>query len=190
MNHLQFQTRIGALSVAWNSQGLISGVHWSRQELSSIYDLGAWSSISRMQIPDSVEWAVGRLQGYFRAGEPIGEIPWRHFDRSGWTPFQVDVYEAAARIPHGETRSYSWVAQRIGRGLASRAVGQALRRNPVPLLVPCHRVVGVGALGGFMGVLDPRQPEMQLKHQLLELERSYVNPMFSFLPPLFAGVGA
>lgn len=80
------------------------------------------------------------------------------------TSFQREVWEATREIPYGETRTYRWVAEKIGKPKAARAVGQALARNPVPLLVPCHRVVSSdGTLGGFTG-------GVHLKKKLLVLE--------------------
>jgi len=68
------------------------------------------------------------------------------------TEFQRRVYRAVCRIPAGQTRSYRWVAERLGRPAAARAVGQALHRNPFAPLVPCHRVIrSDGSLGGFAG---------------------------------------
>lgn len=82
----------------------------------------------------------------------------------GGTPFQRAVWGAARAIPHGRTRTYGEIAAAVGRPGAARAVGQALGANPVPLLVPCHRVVAAGGgLGGFTGGLD-------LKARLLALE--------------------
>jgi O-6-methylguanine DNA methyltransferase len=82
------------------------------------------------------------------------------------TPFQIEVWEEMLRIPCGETRSYTDVARAIGRPRALRAVGNASGANPVPLVVPCHRVVAVGGkLGGFGGGLA-------LKARLLALERA------------------
>lgn len=72
-------------------------------------------------------------------------------DLRGRSPFEREVLAAAARIPAGEVRSYGWVAAVIGRPSAVRAVGSALGRNPVPLLVPCHRVVrGDGHVGDYV----------------------------------------
>jgi O-6-methylguanine DNA methyltransferase len=66
------------------------------------------------------------------------------------TAFQGKVYKAVLEIPHGETRSYKWVAKEIGRPLAVRAVGQALKKNPFIGVIPCHRVISSdGSLGGF-----------------------------------------
>ena len=83
------------------------------------------------------------------------------------TEFEWKVLKAALEIPLGETRSYRWVAQRIGRPKAVRAVGQALRKNPYPLIIPCHRVVRQdGAAGGYAGVADSHR-----KKTLLAKER-------------------
>ena len=87
-------------------------------------------------------------------------------DLSGTRPFQRRVLELTHGIPFGETRTYAWIARRIGHPLAVRAVGTALGRNPVPIVVPCHRVLRTdGGLGGYAFGLD-------LKTRLLGLERS------------------
>jgi methylated-DNA-[protein]-cysteine S-methyltransferase len=85
-------------------------------------------------------------------------------DLSGATGFQREVWQAARLIPRGQTRSYAWLAGRVGRPLAARAVGQALGENPLPVVVPCHRVLAAdGGLGGFSGGLG-------MKRLLLDLE--------------------
>ncbi len=82
------------------------------------------------------------------------------------TPFQREVWNALLEIPYGETRSYAQIARRIGRPSAARAVGAANRRNPIAVLIPCHRVVGAnGALTGYAAGLP-------LKRRLLELEQN------------------
>ena len=68
---------------------------------------------------------------------------------SDLTEFQKKVYEAVKQIPEGEVRTYGWVAEQIGNPKASRAVGNALNRNPYPIMIPCHRVVAKNGLGGF-----------------------------------------
>ena len=81
------------------------------------------------------------------------------------TPFQLSVWRALRRIPYGDTVSYGAIAQAIGRPSASRAVGAANGANPLPIVVPCHRVIGsTGKLTGFGGGLDT-------KARLLALER-------------------
>lgn len=90
-------------------------------------------------------------------------------DISTCTPFIRAVLREAARIPYGETRTYGWIARKIGRPGAARAVGQALGRNPVPLLIPCHRVTAQAGLGGFAR----EQKLTGLKAALIALERRH-----------------
>ena len=105
---------------------------------------------------------IQRLKRYYE-GKPV-KFPVK-LDLSGVTPFQRLVWLATGLIPYGETRSYGWVAGKIGKPNAARAVGQALHCNPLPIIVPCHRVVGSnGEMVGFGSGID-------LKRSLLELER-------------------
>ncbi len=83
------------------------------------------------------------------------------------TDFQLLVWQELQRIPYGETRTYGEIAQRIGKKGASRAVGAANHHNPIPIIIPCHRVVASGGrLGGFGGGVE-------LKRHMLELEASH-----------------
>ncbi len=106
-----------------------------------------------------------QLQEYF-AGQR------RHFDlplAAAGTDFQRQVWAALAKIPYGESRSYREIARAIGRDRAVRAVGAANGRNPLPIVVPCHRVIGSdGSLTGFAG-------GMARKQWLLELEQPQRN---------------
>ena len=80
------------------------------------------------------------------------------------TEFQVSVLEALQNIPYGETTSYGEIAKRIGRPKAVRAVGAANGRNPIPIIVPCHRVIGsTGDLTGFGGGLDTKEALLRLE---------------------------
>jgi O-6-methylguanine DNA methyltransferase len=77
------------------------------------------------------------------------------------TKFQWKVLKVTATIPMGETRTYKWVAEKAGSPDAVRAVGQALRRNPYPLIIPCHRVVkSDGSLGGYAGGPPDKKREL------------------------------
>jgi methylated-DNA-[protein]-cysteine S-methyltransferase len=110
---------------------------------------------------------IGRFQAYFD-GLAV-DFPDR-LDLSRATGFQRRVWRAARLIPRGQTRSYAWLAWHIGRPGAARAVGQALGRNPLPVVVPCHRVLAAdGALGGFSGGLE-------MKRFLLGLEAAVPLP--------------
>ena len=81
-----------------------------------------------------------------------------HIDWDGITSFRRAVLEETMRIPAGETRSYGWLAARVGRPRAARAVGRVMATNPLPLVVPCHRVVGSdGGLTGYGGGLAMKE---------------------------------
>ena len=86
-----------------------------------------------------------------------------------YSPFYQDVWLACSRIPSGQTRSYGWVAEAIGRPRAARAVGQALAANPFAPLIPCHRVVGAG--GALRGYSAPGG--VRAKARLLESEKKH-----------------
>lgn len=102
------------------------------------------------------------LRRYFR-GERV-ELDDYRVDLSGLPRFHRRALLAAKRIPHGQVRSYLWVAARAGNPRGARAAGQAMAHNPIPLVIPCHRVVGAdGSLTGFGSGLG-------VKRALLELE--------------------
>lgn len=102
-----------------------------------------------------------QLEEYFAGKRKSFSIP---LDMRG-TRFQKDVWEALLAIPYGETRSYGQLAKQLGKPRATRAVGAANGRNPVSIIVPCHRVIGSsGKLTGFAGGLEA-------KAHLLSLER-------------------
>ena len=126
-------------------------------------ELGGELSLA-VSSPDFFSDVTGRLKRYFE-GEKI-TFPDK-LDLSGASPFKRLVWAEARRIPYAETRSYRWVARGMGRPLAARAVGQAMGRNPVPIIIPCHRVVASGSkLGGFGGGLE-------MKKYLLALEAGH-----------------
>lgn len=85
------------------------------------------------------------------------------------SPFEKKVLRVTLKIPLGQTRSYAWVAKAAGNPKAVRAVGQALKKNPFPFLIPCHRVVrSDGCLGGYAG-------GVKMKKTLLEIEKEIVQ---------------
>ena len=101
------------------------------------------------------------LDEYFRGRRHEFDID---VDLSGLTPFQTRVLSATAKIPFGQVRTYGTVAKSAGNAKASRAAGGALNHNPIPIVVPCHRVVGSnGSLVGYAGGLD-------VKRKLLAIE--------------------
>jgi methylated-DNA-[protein]-cysteine S-methyltransferase len=111
--------------------------------------------------PQFFEDLMNRLNAYF-AGHKA-DFPDK-LELSAATAFQREVWQATQLIPYGETRSYAWVAEQIKKPKAVRAVGQALGKNPLPVIIPCHRVLASGGgLGGFSG-------GMEMKKFLLHLE--------------------
>jgi len=84
-------------------------------------------------------------------------------DLAQGTAFQREVWRALLDIPCGQTRTYGQIAEQIGRPRAARAVGQAVGANPLPLVIPCHRVVATSGLGGFGGGLAMKQKLLQLE---------------------------
>lgn len=110
-----------------------------------------------------VEQAREELAEYLRGNRTFFSVP---VDLSAVPAFQREVLEAARRIPFGEARAYAWIARQIGHPRAVRAVGTALGRNPVPLIVPCHRVLrSDGGVGGYLF-------GTRVKDRLLALERT------------------
>jgi methylated-DNA-[protein]-cysteine S-methyltransferase len=103
---------------------------------------------------DAVADVAEQLQEYFRGERRTFDLPLA----PRGTEFQMDVWRALQRIPYGETRSYSGIAREIGRPAAVRAVGAANGANPIPIVIPCHRVVGSnGSLTGFGGGIETKR---------------------------------
>ena len=160
LSYTIFQTDAGWMAVLASERGIVRATlpHPSTDEAEK-----ALGERAHQATRNNERYAdlVTRFQGYFR-GEKLS-FPDR-LDLSGGTPFQCAVWESARQIPYGETRSYGELAEEIGRPGAARAVGQAMSRNPVAIVIPCHRVVASGGkLGGFGNRPD-------LKWALLSLE--------------------
>ena len=108
-----------------------------------------------------LEQAAQELAEYFAGQRRVFTVP---LNARG-TAFQRRVWAALCEIPYGETASYAAIAERIGNSAACRAVGSANHRNPIPIFIPCHRVIGKnGALTGYAG-------GMEMKRILLDLEK-------------------
>lgn len=131
------------------------------------WDVGR-GSIAPAAPTDAEAVALAAALGQALAGDESGLGA---FAEGAGTPFQRRVWRACRRIPRGETATYGELSRRLGLGRGgARAVGQALRRNPLPVLVPCHRVVSAAGQGGYAGETDG--PLSVVKRTLLELERT------------------
>lgn len=180
---LQINSEVGIIVLSWNSADLISRIEILPAGLSG---RGLASGRVTGRMPPSIMNIAGRLLRYLENGLPLQIGDLSLVDSSQFSAFQKSVYEAALKIPHGETRTYSWIAMRTGSPLAMRAVGQALKKNPIPILIPCHRVVSMKNIGGFMGMTDPSGREVELKRKLIGIENDYLNPYFPFMEGFIA----
>lgn len=113
-------------------------------------------------LPTVLGQAADQLQEYFSGERRRFEVP---MDLDG-TGFQREVWAQLALIPYGETITYRALAHRVGRPTGYRAVGQANGRNPVPIIVPCHRVVASDGLGGYGGGLAVKRSLLALEGRL------------------------
>lgn len=112
--------------------------------------------------------AQAQLLAYFDGTRREFSLP---VDMSAGTPFQRKVWNAIRRIPYGRVRSYQWVATKVGGKQYARAVGMALGANPVPIVVPCHRIIAHdGSLGGFSCGLPMKRRLLKLEGTLEQLE--------------------
>jgi len=110
-------------------------------------------------VPPVLKEAASQLEEYFAGDRTEFDVP---MELDG-TAFQREVWTELTRIPYGKTISYGELARRVGRPNGPRAVGQANGRNPIPIIVPCHRVLASNGIGGYGGGLT-------VKRALLELE--------------------
>ena len=118
-----------------------------------------------LQTTELLSMATIQLDEYFQGKRTTFSLP---FKLTG-TPFQLAVWKELQNIPYGQTTSYKEIAQNINKPKAYRAVGMANNKNPLPIIIPCHRVIGSnGKLIGYAGGL-------KLKNYLLELEKSHTN---------------
>ena len=150
------------IHVAATAKGLcrLSMAETTRQFLSDLAEAFPGVEWRRDDNHPAIRAAAQQLEEYFRGERAHFDVP---LDLRG-TPFQLKVWQALRRIPYGETRSYRDLAQAVGNPKSSRAVGGANGRNPVGIIVPCHRVIAAsGGLGGFSCGLA-------YKRKLLDLE--------------------
>jgi O-6-methylguanine DNA methyltransferase len=169
------ESPIGRLYVAFRHSG-ITAVALDRGEGEEAVYTKLQRRLGRGLIPSQTpQWVSDTVAGFFRTHRTdLGKV-----DISDLTPFDQSALRAAATIPPGEVRSYSWIAESIGQPSAARAVGRAMARNPVALLYPCHRVVDA------TGALHQYAYGVELKARLLELEgyRSRGTPPQAPRPP-------
>ena len=141
---------VGALTLSASPRGL-TGVQFENDIVERFVMADSFYAKEREQAARYIATAEVQLGEYFTRQRTVFAV---ELDLLG-TPFQIEVWNSLARIPYGETTSYGQQAKWVGRPAAVRAVGGANGRNPVAIVLPCHRVVGVnGSLTGFGGGLE------------------------------------
>ena len=158
------ETALGWAGVALSSLGIRHATLFHRNRASVEGELAAFGAVSRVNDPRGAE-IEGLLQGYARDGSAsLDDYP---VDLPACSELQRSIWLALREIPRGETRSYGWLARRVGRPSAPRAIGAAVGANPIPLWLPCHRVVASdGTLHGFGGGLAMKQALLELEGAL------------------------
>jgi methylated-DNA-[protein]-cysteine S-methyltransferase len=168
-----FNTAVGSCGVVWGAGGIVGvALPAEGDELSATRShlAEAYPDAAEAPPPDEVRAAIDGMVALL-AGEPtdLGAV---RVDLAGLPEFYRRVYAVTRAIPPGSTLTYGEVAARLGMPGSVRAVGQALGRNPVPIVVPCHRVVAAaGALGGFSAPGGPAT-----KRRMLQIEGALPPP--------------
>jgi methylated-DNA-[protein]-cysteine S-methyltransferase len=156
-----YQTSIGKIGIA-ELRGTITNLYFQDEKI---------PRNNTILETDILKEAARQLQNYLAGKLRKFELPLA----PAGTEFMLRVWESLRTIPYGETRSYQEIAQDVGNRNAARAVGLACNRNPIPIIVPCHRVIGAGgSLTGYRGGLP-------IKTLLIDLEK-----MSTKQPPLTA----
>jgi len=155
-----FESQIGTISLASRNKKIIAldiqskNVYEVKKHLSSLYPDGHESELSFKTIKLL-------LDKYLKGKKVDFDVD---IDISGESQFTQKVLRELKKIPYGEVRSYLWIGKQVGHAMGARAVGQAVKRNPIPIIIPCHRIIREdGSLGGFsLGI--------EIKKRLLAIE--------------------
>jgi O-6-methylguanine DNA methyltransferase len=155
-------TPVGNIWVAVDDKGLVA-IDYDIDEAEFIQYLENRINVRPVRSGVEVAGATGQIFDYLTGKTSRINLP---VDLRTATNFQRKVLEATSRVPRGQVATYAEIAKQIGKPSAFRAVGQALRRNPIPIVIPCHRVIASdGTLGGYGGILGDKR-----KIKLLKLE--------------------
>ena len=148
------QTSLGLVTIT-EQRGFITSLIFGNYKIKNIVQT------DKNFLSDTIAQAFSQLEEYLIGKRKEFSLP---LNPKG-TPFQQKVWSALLSIPYGETRSYKDIAEQTGKPNSSRAVGMANHENPIPIFIPCHRVISSdGSLGGYSGGLD-------IKKQLLQIEK-------------------
>ena len=144
MNAAWTDSPVGPLTV-WEEEGAIVRLSWDRREIGEVTSV--------------ISQALRELDAYFAGELRESAVPWR----AGETEFQRTFLKALFDIPFGETKTYGELSGNLG--VSAQAIGQACGANPIPVIVPCHRVLSAQGLGGFSGHGGVETKVELLKHE-------------------------
>jgi methylated-DNA-[protein]-cysteine S-methyltransferase len=151
---------LGWIGIAITERGLAQLTLPQNSEKEALAALSLSSYALRVRI-EHIASTVSRIQDYcnghaFSFNETL--------DLSAGSTFEQRVWNTCLTIPYGQTRSYGWLAAQLGQPKAARAVGNALGKNPVPIIIPCHRVIAAnGSIGGFSGGIETKKRLLALE---------------------------
>ena len=176
-----FDTPIGTCGLVWSADG-IAGLQLpeSTPAATRARVRRRWANVQETPPPTDVQYVIDRVRALL-AGNPVdlSDIP---LDLAAAPDFHRRVYDVARTIPAGQTLTYGEIARRLDAPHESREVGQALGRNPIAIIVPCHRVLGAdGKMGGFSA-----NGGVSTKRRILEIEGASAvgaGPLFAGLSP-------
>lgn len=160
-----FESPIGTCALVWSERG-IAGLQLPETKAAATRARvqRRWQDVQEVEPPPAIRSAIDRIQALLNgASDDLGNIA---LDLDAAPDFHRKVYEVARTIPPGQTLTYGEIARRLGMPHESREVGQALGRNPIAIIVPCHRVLGAdGKMGGFSA-----NGGVATKRRMLEIE--------------------
>lgn len=137
-------------AIVWNTRGEISRLFLPESNSANLEKkiLDQFKGIKNVLPPKEIKFLIKQIENYF-LGKPC-KLEWSRFDLKKYSPFARKIYLELLKIKHGNTITYKELAAKIGNPSAARAVGTILGKNPIPLLIPCHRVIkSDGSVGGF-----------------------------------------
>lgn len=156
------ETWLSPIYIAFSSNGLLR-IELGGSELDFISKIKSITKAPVRRENEAMQTAVNQIRSYLKGARQTIELP---IDWSVLSPFQLAVLQVTCQIPYGSVTTYGAIARQIGKPHAARAVGQALSHNPLPLAIPCHRVLAAdGSLRGYSGIRG-----IKTKQALLELE--------------------
>ncbi len=159
MVFMQISSPLGSMTLGATARGL-AGVWFDGQRHGP--DMSSWTRSTNNR---TLKEAASQLKAYFLRQQTVFDLP---LDLSAGSPFQQSVWRVLLCIQHGATTSYGVLAAQLGKTSATRAVGAAVGRNPLSIIVPCHRVIGKdGSLTGYASGLDKKVALLRLEGVLL-----------------------